>query len=310
MDCQEIILTLPAEQIDLASDIAQMAAPYGMYIEDYRNLEQDVNDIAHIDLIDEELLAKDRSKGLIHIYLSMEDNPAEALAFLKERFGAEGIAVTTEERTCLEADWANNWKKYFKPLPIGEKLLIQPVWEKECNAGGRHVLYIEPGMAFGTGAHETTRLCLELLERYVRPGITMLDIGCGSGILSVAALLLGAHRATGVDIDAMAARTAVENAQLNHVADRFEGITGSLTDQVHGQFDLVAANIVADIILALNQDVGDFLVPGAVYLMSGIIDTREDEVLASLEGKFEVLEILRERGWVAIAARAPEHQPS
>lgn len=304
MDCQEIILSLPAEALDRACDIAQMAAPYGMYIEDYRNLEQEVCEIAHVDLIDEDLLAKDRSLGLIHIYLSEEDNPAEALAFLQERFAAEGIPFTSDERLCREADWANNWKKYFKPLPIGDKLLIQPVWEEECNPDGRQVLTIEPGMAFGTGAHETTRMCLELIEHYVAPGMEILDVGCGSGILSVAALLLGAKSATGVDIDEMAVRTAAENAALNRVQDRFQAIAGSLTERVQGRYDLVAANIVADVILTLNTSIADYLKPGAIYLMSGIIDTREEEILASLSEKFEVIEIRRDRGWTAIAARA------
>lgn len=306
MDCQEITLTLPSEMLERACDIAQMAAPYGMYIEDYRNLEQEVSEIAHIDLIDEALLSKDRSVGLIHIYLSEEDNPAEALAFLRERFTAEGIPFSADERICRQDDWANNWKKYFKPLPIGKRLLIQPAWEKVAELGGRHVLTIEPGMAFGTGAHETTRMCLELIERYITPGVEMLDIGCGSGILSVAALLLGAKRAVGIDIDETAVRTATENAKLNQVDARFEALAGSLTDRVNGRYDLAAANIVADIILTLNDSILNYLKPGAIYLMSGVIDERETEVLASIESRFEILEILRERGWTAIAARAPK----
>lgn len=308
LDCQEIILTLPAGLLDRACDIAQMAAPYGMYIEDYRHLEQEVNDIAHIDLIDEELLSKDRSVGLIHIYLSEEDNPAEALAFLRERFTAEDIPFSTQERICKQDDWANEWKKYFKPLPVGNRLLIQPAWEEPTGTSGRTVLTMEPGMAFGTGAHETTRMCLELMERYISPGMEILDVGCGSGILSIAALLLGANRAVGVDIDAMAARTAAENAALNHVEDRFQALTGSLTDRISGRYDMAFANIVADIILELNGSILDYLKPGAIYLMSGIIDIREPEILASLKDRFDVLEIKRERGWTAIAARATQQQ--
>ena len=304
LDCQEIILTLPADLLDRACDIAQMAAPYGMYIEDYRNLEQEVNDIAHIDLIDEELLSKDRSVGLIHIYLSEEDNPAEALAFLRERFAAEGIPFSSQDRVCRQDDWANEWKKYFKPLPVGDRLLIQPAWEEPDGDSGRTVLTMEPGMAFGTGAHETTRMCLELIERYVIPGMEILDVGCGSGILSIAALLLGAKKAVGVDIDPTAVRTAAENAALNRVEDRFEALAGSLTDRVNGRYDMVAANIVADVILELNGSILGYLKPGAVYLMSGIIDRREEEILASLKDRFDILEIKRDRGWTAIAARA------
>ena len=115
----------------------------------------------------------------------------------------------------MEEDWINNWKKYFKPIPVGEKLLIRPNWENGYDAQGRTVLHLEPGLAFGTGTHETTRLCMELLEQYVKPGASVLDVGCGSGILSVAALLLGAERAVGVDIDELAVKTAVQNAELN-----------------------------------------------------------------------------------------------
>lgn len=211
MDWTEIVIETDADDIDRAGDIAQMVVPYGIYMEDYRNLEREAWEIAHIDLIDEALLKKDRSKGLIHVYLPPEENPAEALAFLSERYHAAGIRHQIATEVCRAQDWENNWKQYFKPLPIGKKLLIRPLWEQEYNAEGRKVLHLEPGLAFGTGGHNTTRLCLETLESYVTPETELLDIGCGSGILSLCALLLGAKSATGVDIDALAVKTAVEN---------------------------------------------------------------------------------------------------
>ena len=186
---------------------------------------------------------------------------------------------------------------------MGEKLLIRPNWENEYDAQGRTVLHLEPGLAFGTGTHETTRLCMELLEQYVKPGASVLDVGCGSGILSVAALLLGAERAVGVDIDELAVKTAVQNAELNHVEDRFTALCGNLTDRVEGTYDIVVANIVADIVITLTKDVQQFLAPSAVYLMSGIIDTREQDVLQALEGRFEVIARREEKGWVALAAK-------
>ncbi len=304
MDWVELQLKVPAADAERAADIANMVVPYGLYIEDYSDLEEGAREIAHIDLIDEELLQKNRAEAILHLYIDPDENPAEAVAFLTERFAAAQITCTVVQNTVSETDWANNWKKYFKPLPIGERLLIQPVWEKECHPEGRQVLNIEPGMAFGTGAHETTRMCLELIERYVKDGMEMLDVGCGSGILSVAALLLGAKQAVGVDIDEMAVRTARDNAALNGVEARFTALAGNLTDRVHGQFDLVAANIVADVILMLNTSIKDYLKPGAVYLMSGIIDTREQEILDSLAQNFDILEVCRDRGWTAIAARA------
>ena len=203
----------------------------------------------------------------------------------------------------MEEDWINNWKQYFKPIPVGEKLLIRPTWEEVQDSGGRIVLDLDPGLAFGTGTHETTRLCMELLEKYVQPGMDVLDVGCGSGILSVAALLLGAEKAVGVDIDELAVKTADENAEINHVADRFTGICGNLTDKVAGKYDIVVANIVADVIIMLTKDVEQFMKPDTVYLMSGIIDTREQDVLAAVEQHFTIIDRKEEKGWVALSAK-------
>ena len=210
----EIKISVDAKDIDRASDIANVVVPYGIYIEDYTNLEQEVEDIAHIDLIDEDLLAKDRNKAFVHIYLEPDVSPSEAVAFLSERYNAEGIKHSIELLDCLEEDWRNNWKKYFNPIEVGEKLLIRPSWRDDYDAGNRKVLNIDPGLAFGTGGHETTRLCLEMCEKYLKEGDSVLDVGCGSGILSIATLLLGADRAVGVDIDETAVRTAAENAEI------------------------------------------------------------------------------------------------
>ena len=179
-DWTELQVTIPAADTDRAGDIAQMVVPYGIYIEDYSHLEEEAMEIAHIDLIDEDLLKKDRTKSIIHVYISPEENPAEAISFLKERFEAVGIENTITAANCAEEDWINNWKKYFKPIPVGNRLLVRPMWEDEYEAGDRVVLHLEPGLAFGTGTHETTRLCMELLEKYVKPGVKVLDLGTGS----------------------------------------------------------------------------------------------------------------------------------
>lgn len=303
MDWTEVTITVNAKDVDKAGDIANMVVPYGIYIEDYSNLEEEAWEIAHIDLIDEDLLQKDRSKALVHIYISPEESPAEAVAFLRERYTAEGIENEICQDSCVEEDWINNWKQYFKPISVGQKLLIRPTWEEVKDSGGRTVLDLDPGLAFGTGTHETTRLCMELLEQYVQPGMNVLDVGCGSGILSVAALLLGADKAVGVDIDELAVKTAVENAEINHVEERFTGICGNLTDQVTGTYDIVVANIVADVIIMLTKDVEQFMKPDTVYLMSGIIDTREQDVLAAVEQHFTIIDRKEEKGWVALSAK-------
>ena len=300
----EIKIAVNAADVDRAGDIANMVAPGGIYIEDYRDMEQVVEDIAHIDLIDEELLQRDRSKAFVHLYIEPDVSPAEAVAFLSERCGSEGIAYNIELLNCAEEDWRNNWKQYFRPLAVGERLMIVPSWLENVDTQGRTALTIDPGLAFGTGGHETTRLCLEMCEKYLKDGGSVLDVGCGSGILSIAALLTGAGTAVGVDIDAKAVETAEENAALNGVGDRFTSLCGSFTDKVQGKFDLVFANIVADAILFLSKGVADFMKPGAVYIMSGIIDTRAEEVKKGISPYFDIIEERLDGGWACFAAKA------
>ncbi len=300
----EIKICVDAKDIDKASDIANMVVPYGIYIEDYTALEQEVQEIAHIDLIDEDLLSKDRNKAYVHIYLEPDVNPSEALAFLSERYTSENIKHNIETDTTLEEDWRNNWKKYFNPMAVGEKILIRPSWRDDYDSQGRVVLNIDPGLAFGTGNHETTRLCLETIERYLKEGDTVLDVGCGSGILAIASLLLGAGSAVGVDIDQTAVKTAVENAQINNVADRFTAINGDLTEKVTGKYNLIVANIVADAIMFLSKGVKEFMNPDTVYIMSGIIDTRADEVINAISSDFEIIEKYEDKGWVCLVAKA------
>ncbi len=305
MDWTEIKITVNADDVDRAGDIAQMAVPYGIYIEDYRTLEQEAWEIARIDLIDEDLLAKDRSKGIVHIYISPEENPAEAVSFLTERYLAEGIECEIDENICKNEDWENNWKKYFKPMPVGERLLIRPIWEEEYDAGDRAVIHLEPGLAFGSGTHDTTRLCLETLEKYANPGKTVLDIGCGSGILSVACLLLGADSAVGVDIDALAVKTARENGKTNGFDEpKFTVLQGSTTDKVKGKFDIIAANIVADIIVNICENVKDYMNPDAVFITSGIIEPREDDVLAAFAANgLDVIARHESGGWLCFETK-------
>ena len=300
----EIKICVDAQDIDKAADIANMVVPYGIYIEDYTALEQEVQEIAHIDLIDEDLLKKDRNKAYVHIYLEPDVNPAEALAFLSERYTSENIKHTIETDTTLEEDWRNNWKKYFNPMPVGDKLLIRPSWRDDYDPNGRVVLNIDPGLAFGTGNHETTRLCLEAVERYLKEGDTVLDVGCGSGILAIASLLLGAGSAVGVDIDETAVKTAKENAEINNVAEKFTAITGDLTEKVTGKYNLIVANIVADAIMFLSKGVKEFMTPDTVYIMSGIIDTRADEVINAISPDFEIIEKYEDKGWVCLVAKA------
>lgn len=209
-------------------------------------------------------------------------------------------------------DWANVWKKYFHPIEVGEKLLIKPEWEDIENSGDRIVFNINPGMSFGTGSHETTRLCLEQLEKYVTPGCKMLDLGCGSGILSVVSLLLGASEAYAVDIDPNCIDTAYENADMNDIErSRYTVISGNVVTDPdvkavlsENKYEVVAANIVADVIIGLAETAHEYMKEGGVFITSGIIDGRQDEVKAALEAAgFTVTDMQRRKDWWAIVCK-------
>ena len=281
MNWTEITIKVNNADTDEAAAIANMTVPYGIYIEDYSDLEEKAEEIAHINLIDEELIKKDRNTSLIHIYISECDNAMEAVEFLKERFRAANIEFSVDSIGVDDSDWNENWKKYFHTTEIGEKLVIVPSWEEYENKNGRVVLSIDPGAAFGTGTHATTSLCLGLLENHIKNGTNMLDIGTGSGILAIAAALLGADSAIGVDIDAQSVKTARENAEINNVKEKCQFIVGDLADKISGKFDVICANIVADVIIKLFDNVKDFMTDGGVLIISGIIDLRKEDVLNS-----------------------------
>ena len=302
----EIKISVPSEDIEVAGNIANMVVPYGIYVEDYSALEEEILEIYHIDLIEEGLLEKNRDKGIIHVYINPHENPMEAVSFIKERLESAGISdCEIEIADCLTEDWQNNWKQYYHAMPIDKKLLIRPLWEEDFNAEGRKVLNIEPGLAFGTGSHPTTKLCLETLEDYIDESSCVLDIGCGSGILSIASLLLGAKSALGVDIDSLAVKTAIQNAAENGFDEsKIKFIKGNLSDNVSGKFNVIVANIVADIIIEFNTQVGAFLDDNGIYITGGIIENRESDVLASFEQNgFEVVERRENNGWLVFALR-------
>ena len=307
MNWTEICISIPQEFCDTASAIANMTVPYGIYIEDYSDLETAAWEIAHIDLIDEELINKDRKTSIIHIYISECDNAPESIEFLKARFDAEKIPFEVTSVGVDDKDWNENWKKYFKPIEIGEKLAVVPSWENYENTDNRTILSIDPGAAFGTGTHATTSLCLALLEKYISNGCNMLDIGTGSGILAIASLLLGGENSVGVDIDAQSVKTAKENAEINNVSKKTEFIVGNLADKVSGKYDVICANIVADVIIELLPDAARFLKEKGVIIISGIIDIRKDDVLKAVkENSFCVIEENYRDNWCAFALKALE----
>lgn len=305
MEWKDIKITVQKKDADTAEAIATGVSGGGIYIEDYSDLEAQVQAIAHVDLIEEDLLQKDRNIVAIHLYLSPEQNLAEVVDLLHQRLLAAEVAGTVEVQGIEEADWENGWKAFYHAMTLGKRLAICPSWES-IDEPGRAVLRLDPGMAFGTGTHETTALCLVALDELVQGGERLLDIGTGSGILAIAALLLGAAKAEGVDIDPMCVRTAGENAALNGVSDRFVVEIGDLSDKASGQYDLITANIVANAIKQLAPQIPALLAPNGTFIASGIIDEREDEVAQAIRAAgLAVREIRRDNGWVCILANHP-----
>jgi ribosomal protein L11 methyltransferase len=303
MDWTEIKIKVPTQATDDAAAIANMTVSHGIYIEDYSDLEQGALEIAHIDLIDEDLIKSDRAHSIIHIYMSKEVNPKESTEYITERLTALGIEHELLLNDISEQEWENNWKQFFKTTEIGKRLCICPSWEEYDNKTGRCVLSIDPGAAFGTGTHATTSMCLEALEELVSPDITVLDIGSGSGILSIAAVLLGAERAVGVDIDPVAVRVATENAALNKVEDKTKYILGNLDEEITDKYDIVVANIVADAIIALSHSASKKMKENGYFLCSGIIDIRADEVEQALKKcGFNIVRKMVNNNWVAFLA--------
>ena len=302
MEWTDIQITVPARFADTAEAVATMVSNGGIYIEDYRDLEQQAWEIAHVDLIEQELLDKPRDIVKVHMYLAPDENPAEILPLFRERLDNSGIEYTLETSGVEQEDWQNAWKKYYHAMDIGSRLAIVPGWEQYET--DRTVITMDPGMAFGTGTHETTSLCLETLDSLVKGGERVLDIGTGSGILAIAALKLGAAVAEGVDIDPMCVRTAGENARRNGLQDRFTVLVGDLSDKASGQYNIITANIVAAAILSLAPHVPALMAPGARFIASGIIDTRKDEVLTGLRAAgLEPVEVKQKRGWACIICK-------
>ncbi len=299
----ELTCRVAVGDLDEMAAIAQMVVGAGLYIEDYSDLEEKTLEIAHIDLIDEELVAKDRAHALIHLYLPPEMSPAEPISYIGRRCEECGIPVEISTEGVREEDWSTAWKRYYHPIELSGRLAICPSWEEYHPREGQKIIRLDPGMAFGTGTHETTRLCLKLLERSLRPGMSMLDVGTGSGILAICARLLGSARTVGVDIDEVAVRVARENAALNGCGE-IELICGDLAADVTGPFDLICANIVADAILRLSKDLPALMHENSVCVVSGIIDTRCGEVEAGLRAAgLEPFETELQNGWAAIACR-------
>ncbi len=311
MDWLELKIDTSHAGLDAVTELLEQQGVTGVMIDDEADFQSFLeNNRQYWDYVDEELLAQKKGVSRVTFYLERNENALGtvaavriAMAALKKEHPEYAPMLLTMEDVADE-DWENNWKQFYKPMEIGNRLLVVPEWE-EAHGGERVKLVLNPGLTFGTGSHATTRLCLQALDTHIHGGESVLDLGCGSGILSIAALRLGAARAFACDIDEKCVDVAYENAALNGIGkDRYTVRWGdvlsdeALRQEMGGGYDMVVANIVADVIMGLSGSVRPFLKAGGLFLCSGIIDDRAEEVLAKLKGDgWDVFEQRSSEGW-------------
>jgi len=305
----EVTLPVPAEKLDRVCDALTANGMTGLVVEEegefLRFLEQNRQ---YWDYVDEELANRMKGASRVKFYVpDTEEGQRELRGYLAGLEEYEPQTVSLREE-----DWATSWQKYYQPIPVGKRIYIVPEWMRGKDVpDGRAPIYLNPGLTFGTGSHPTTQLCLELLEDVVADGDKVLDLGCGSGILGIAALGLGAAHVTGVDIDPKAVDVAYENAAMNGIGrDRLTVLAGNVLGDAKlaakldpGKNRVVLANIVSDVIIPLSAVAGGFMTEDGVFLTSGIIDTRADEVAAAVEANgFVITRRLERSGWCAFRA--------
>ncbi len=317
MNWLQVAIETTADGIDAVCNALTEVGIVGFEIEDKDDFNSFLEDNRQSwDYVDEELYNEKQGSTKVKIYIEEDEKAAEKLTSVKnalevircEEYGSLDVKI----ENLAQEDWENNWRQYFKPLYVGDNIIIKPHWEEVENTDGKLVFEIDPGMTFGSGQHETTRMCVEALEKCVHKGDKVADLGCGSGILSVIAILLGAESAYAVDIDPNCEKIAYENAALNDVGrDVYTVECGNvLTDTklceklAREKYDVVVANIVADVIIPLSEKVRRFMKEDARFICSGIIDFRRDEVEEALvKNGFEILEVKHDGDWYAFVCR-------
>ena len=294
----KMTVTAAVEHLDDVTAVMGML-DNGLMIEDYSDLTLEG---MYGDLMDDALLHADRTRASVSLFVPAERSVSEYRAYIDARLSSLGIDYTLACDGVCEEDWANAWKQYYKPIKLS-RITVVPAWEDYTPADGEITMQMDPGMAFGTGTHETTRLVMEHLCEEVCGGERVLDVGCGSGILSICASKLGAREVCAYDIDPVAVRVSRENAARDGVTNMTVGVSDLLlgVDKTKGLYDLCVANIVADIILRMAPDIGGYIRSGGRLIVSGIIGCRRDEVVAALTAKgFTYLSERTENDWYAI----------
>lgn len=307
----EVTIKTTTEAVEPITNILYEQGAGGAVIEDPKDfLFQKKNELDW-DYVEEEVFKKNEEDDvLIKTYVSEEKNVMEFVEIIKQKvLGLKDFGIDIGEGSVSldqvnEADWANAWKAYYKPTKVGQRVVVKPTWEDYTTQEGDLIIELDPGMAFGTGTHETTSMCIRELEKYVNKDSKVFDIGCGSGILAIAAAKLGAKEVIAVDLDEVAVKVAKENVTENKVEENVSVMHGNLTDVIKDKADVIVANIIADIIKILAKDVQNFMKEDAIFISSGIILDKVEEVKESLiENGFEIVEVQKLGEWSAIVSK-------
>ncbi|EQF23980.1 ribosomal protein L11 methyltransferase [Clostridioides difficile CD160] len=307
----EVTIKTTTEAVEPITNILYEQGAGGAVIEDPKDfLFQKKNELDW-DYVEEEVFKKNEEDNvLIKTYVSEEKNVMEFVEIIKQKvLGLKDFGIDIGEGSVSldqvnEADWANAWKAYYKPTKVGQRVVVKPTWEDYTMQEGDLIIELDPGMAFGTGTHETTSMCIRELEKYVNKDSKVFDIGCGSGILAIAAAKLGAKEVIAVDLDEVAVKVAKENVIENKVEENVSVMHGNLTDVIKDKADVIVANIIADIIKILAKDVQNFMKEDAIFISSGIILDKVEEVKESLiENGFEIVEVQKLGEWSAIVSK-------
>lgn len=315
MDWMEVVVHTTTMGADVVSELLMNAGAVGTAIEDRYDVTSSKKEDGMWDMIDEDVLAKMSEDVLVKAYFKKDAHVQETMLLVSEQLaglkriemGFDMGTLELDSQNVKEQDWAENWKKYYKPFRAGEHLVIKPSWESYEAQPGDLVLELDPGMAFGTGTHETTFMCMEQLEKYVTPGCKTIDVGCGSGILALAAAKLGASDVLAIDLDELAVKVAAENTQKNGLSDCVRVVHGDLLEKAEEKADVIVANIIADVICFLCGPAKKHLLPGGTFICSGIIWEREDDVQRALAAAgYTVCNRLAKGSWVCLAAKAAQ----
>lgn len=310
MNWNEISVSTTTLAVEIISNIFIESGSKGVMIEDPSDFHLQGQDPLAWDYMEKEVFDFGHEDVRVIGYFSSEEDINEKISEIEKRLDyVKSLDLDTGtleiyKREVKQENWENEWKKYFNVQKVSNSIVIKPSWEEYTAKEGEKIIDIDPGMAFGTGTHETTRMCINAIEKYMNKGDSLIDIGCGSGILSIAAAHLGAEKVIAVDLDKLAVKVSKENVDLNGFSNTIDVRYGDLTDVIDEKADVIVANIIADIIAKLSENIADFMKDGGYFISSGIINDKKDFVISKLkENNFDIIEENNDGEWNCIVSK-------